>query len=357
MPRVAVRPLAWQAWRLSIPGGPDGGQYHGFIGPDSLESWQFGEGGWPGGRSEIGVEQSRPSGHSLLPWEGDSAGPWVKSWGGTAFGELESHSDYVYRSPGETRPNPNASGGANVIASGQVQRTPGYAEAPGNYRALGRFGAEFTPQLAQRVVTIPPDSFLPPIQVRPTSVVAQPAPVAPGPVNTVRSFSSPPWSPAPAPTVATPANAYQPSQGQQLFSISPTTSALLPGEQVQFAASVPVTWSAIYGNITGNGLYTAPSNSSAVQDTVTATPINQAQNSPWRGHLQATNSQPLSAVVTLLPTSQPVATAAATDASLVTPASVDLTGWLSQSTVIAGLPNYAIAGAGVLALLFLMKRK
>lgn len=369
MPTVNVPPLAWSGWRLAVPGGPQGGQYHGFIAPDSLESWEDPEGyqgGWPAGSSEIGPTQSRPSGHSQGPQGGSSAGPWDKSFGGTAFDEGQTHSDYVYRGPGETRPNPNASGGANVIPVGQVMRTPGYSEAPGNYEALGRyspwnFGAaaveRYPVQLPNRV----PRLSLP-VTGGATATVTQPPPSEFGPINTVRNRNN--WdtqqgSPAPSPTVAASPADYQPSEGLPLFSISPTTAALSPGETQQFAASVPVTWSALYGTITGNGLYTAPTQSSAPQDTVTATPLNQAAGSPYRrGGQQATNAESLSAVVTILPTALTTATNV-TDPSLATtaPAPVDISGWLSSETIVAGIPNYAIAGGGLLLVFLLMRRK
>lgn len=373
MPTVTIPPLAFSSWRLNIPGGPQGGQYHGFIAPDSLESWAEPEGyqgGWPAGSSEIGPTQTRPSGHSEGPQGGSSAGPWDKSFGGTAFDEGQTHSDYVYRGPGETRPNPNASGGANVIAVGQVMRTPGYSEAPGNYEALGRyspwnFGA--AAEIGILPNRIPRGEFgaNPTIIHGPnsgaTSVVGQPAPNSPAPVHTVRNRNQ--WSnqgqgsPAPSPTVAASPADYQPSEGRPLFSISPTTAALSPGETQQFAASVPVTWSAVYGTITGNGLYTAPTQSSAPQDTVTATPLNQAAGSPYRrGGQQATNAESLSAVVTILPTALTTATNV-TDPSLVTPAPVDISGWLTSQTIVAGIPNYAIAGVGLLAAYLLMRRK
>jgi hypothetical protein len=234
MPYATVPPNAWSGWRLTIPGGPEGGQYHGFIAPDSLHSWPGGEGGWPPGGSEIGPAQHRPSGISQLPQGGSSKGPWDKNWGGTKFDELQTHSDYIYRGPGETRPNPNASGGANVVRGEQRERTPGYAEAPGNYKALGGLGIP----AAGEAITIVPNrqiSFRPPnyacptwgcgappiISPGPTALTPQPPPPdTPAPVNTVYVYGPPPTSPAPAPTVAASPADYMPSQGQPL----PTTS-------------------------------------------------------------------------------------------------------------------------------------
>jgi hypothetical protein len=242
-------PFAWSGWRLRIPGGPEGGQYHGYIAPDSTQSWEGGQGGWPGGRSEIAEgPQKRPSGHSLLPGQGTSAGPWAREWGGTSFGEGETHSDYVYRSPSEMRPRPNASGGQNVIVGNQDERTAGYAEAPGNYRGLGMIMAPVTRAPIGVTPTYPvnvkvgPDMWpiprggpvyynpLPPTTIPTpgsgaTNVVAQP-PASQGPRNIyIVPWTPTPISPAPAPVVAaTPAD-YLPSQGQVIDGLTPGTPA------------------------------------------------------------------------------------------------------------------------------------
>lgn len=247
--------FAWSGWRYRIPGGPEGGQYHGFIAPDSSQSWSGGKGGWPGGRSEIAEgPQTRPSGHSLLPSEGSSFGPWDKAWGGTAFTEGQTHSDHgdhnVYRSPSEMRPRPNASGGVNVIFGHQDERTPGYAEAPGNYRSLGAAPASeaiivgpmwrspgyYRPlpsQVPQWRRIGPayriPETTIPTGGSGATNVVAQPPPVwEPGPgrvpaQNVVDVWSAPPISPAPAPTVAASPADYMPSQGQVIDGLTPGT--------------------------------------------------------------------------------------------------------------------------------------
>jgi hypothetical protein len=64
-------------------------------------------------------------------------------------------------------------------------------------------------------------------------------------------------------------------------SVAPNTTSTLPGTNVSFTATVTnvlnssVTWSALLGSITPEGLYTAPSNtgSSALTDTITATSV------------------------------------------------------------------------------------
>jgi hypothetical protein len=246
--------FAWSGWRYRIPGGPEGGQYHGFIAPDSSQSWEGGGGGWPGGKSEISDgPQVRPSGISLLPHQGSSRGPWQKEWGGTKFGEGQTHSDYIYRSPGEVRPNPNASGSAHVISAKQTRKSPGYAEAPGNYRTLGavsiqsgnsvgvpRFPFPIRPGASTGSPRWPVSvwgggpvivgPFQPPTTIRTnesgaTSSVAQPPPASPMPQNVVM-WTSPPVSPAPAPTVAASPADFLPSQGQIVPGITPGTSPI-----------------------------------------------------------------------------------------------------------------------------------
>lgn len=236
---VSAPNLAESGWRLRIPGGPIDGQYHGYIGPDSTHSWEGGHGGWPFGRSELSPgPQKRPSGHSILPGQGTSRGPWAKQWGGTAFGEGETHTDYVYRSPSEMRPRPNASGGQNVIFGAQDEATAGFAEAPGNYRALGAVpsgipvGASISPRYPY---WRPPFRGGPMYPYNPsqfaitgagsgaTNVVTQPpAFQSPGPVYAV-PYSYPPAVPTPAPSVAASPADYLPSQGQVIDGLTPGT--------------------------------------------------------------------------------------------------------------------------------------
>jgi hypothetical protein len=246
--------FAWSGWRYKIPGGPEGGQYHGFIAPDSTQSWEGGHGGWPAGSSEItDGPQKRPSGHSILPGQGTSKGPWAKEWGGTSFDGGETHSDYVYRSSAEMRPRPNASGGQNVIFGHEDGISAGFAEAPGNYRSLGAVpmppGAStgslrypFTPE----PVTImrprypydpnlfPPVGTIPAAGAGATNVVASPPPFrSPGPIYMI-PYSSPGIAPTPAPAVnATPAD-FLPSQGQTIPGLTPGATAT-PATGTSFA--------------------------------------------------------------------------------------------------------------------------
>lgn len=334
--------FAWSGWRYKIPGGPVGGQYHGFIGPDSAKSWQAGGGGWPFGPSELSEgPQIRPSGHSQLPQEGTSKGPWDKQWGGTAFREGQTHSDYVYRSPGETRPRPNASGGTNVIRGKQTQHAPGYAEAPGNYAGLGAVPSGISPgysigvrrpyglypgeSIAERFPQYYGPDFQPPTTIPnastgATSTVLQPAPATQTPQYIV-PWTVPPVSPAPAPTVAASPSDYLPSQGQIVPGITPGYSLI---------DSPPTPCSPGYIN-------SGPSGS--------CMPVGGSPQCATGYTLDPAGS---GACVTL-------AQAAAT-ASGVAPTS-SFSAWLASQTIIPGVNNEWVALGGVLAVLLLMKGK
>lgn len=179
--------LAWSGWRLRIPGGPYGGQYHGFIAPDDTVDHY----GWPAGHDETfrPIDNRQNLGHvGIYPWH-----HWDHGWHGTPLEEGQTVSDMVYRSPAEIRPRPNASGGINVVRAVQHERTPGYAVAPGNYKTLGAMPAEFYqhasvcpawgcggPRFPLSVQTLPPAS------PAPSPVVNQPPPpIQPQPSPTV----------------------------------------------------------------------------------------------------------------------------------------------------------------------------
>jgi hypothetical protein len=231
-------PFAWSGWRLSIPGGPEGGQYHGFIGPDSS--------GW-----------TPPGTH---PKPAAQPAPWDDVWGGTALKEGQNRSDYVYRSSAEMRPRPNASGGANVVQSFQTEKSAGYAEAPGAYKSLGL-------SLPPNIVSCPDYDCSPVIGRGPgpcfspicgtnpglttgaTSTVAQPPAPSGTPGGTLVPYSIPPVSPAPSPVVTAPAGAYLPSNGQPLPAAAAadpvsawlSASTVIPGvENIWVAAGAAV---------------------------------------------------------------------------------------------------------------------
>lgn len=124
---------AWSGWRLRIKGGPQGGQYHGFVASDDMIDGM----GWPAGHDETFRPIDSRAGLGTYPWH-----PWDDSWRGIPLHEGDTVSDFVYRSPAEMRPRANASGGVNVTRAVQMERTAGYAVAPGNYRGIGAIPAE-----------------------------------------------------------------------------------------------------------------------------------------------------------------------------------------------------------------------
>ncbi len=318
---TAAPPFAWSGWRLRIPGGPVGGQYHGFIGPDSS--------GWPNGHDEI----FRTDGdHSQLGDSDVSTEPWSVLWGGTVLREGQDLSDHVYRSPAEMRPRPNASGGAHTVHAFQRRRSAGFAEAPGNYRALGVAApavvraplpwgprpATIAPGPISRIaypVAFPVQAFPSPVQSGATSTVAQPGPPSsPAPVNVVAS-SIPSSSPQPSPVVAAPAT---PTVGQPL----PTPGALWTPN-----TSYPM------------GMTVTDSNGNLQQVIVAG--VSGSTNPTW-ATVFGTNT--VDGVVTWEETAAGAASASSTS-------------WFSQSTIISGVPNMWIAlGAGA-AIFFLMKGK
>lgn len=202
--------LAWSGWRLRIPGGPYGGQYHGFIAPDDTIDGM----GWPAGRSEIYREADSKAGLGALPHEA-----WDPEWSGIPLEEGENLSDYVYRSAPELRPRPNASGGTNVVRAGQARRQAGFAVAPGNYKYLD-VGDE--PGLGVMLVNGGGRTWWPRYRTLPAVAPMRPAPIvidgtlpstvrylgpptpAPGATATVPQ-PPPPSSPAPAPSIPDPA--------------------------------------------------------------------------------------------------------------------------------------------------------
>lgn len=164
--------LAWSGWRLRIPGGPQGGQYHGYIASDDIVDGY----GWPAGHDEIYRPIDNRQNLGIYPWH-----KWDSGWHGTPLREGETVSDMVYRSPAELRPRPNASGGINVVRGVQQQRTPGYAVAPGNYRTLGAVMQTSGPPICPSWGCGGPRTplsiqYLPPVSPAPSPTVSQPPP-------------------------------------------------------------------------------------------------------------------------------------------------------------------------------------
>jgi hypothetical protein len=167
--------LAYSGWRLRIPGGPEGGQYHGFVAQDA------------------GDQLLNPTLVRGGPPPADSLPPWDDVWGGIPLAEGENRSDYVYRSSAEMRPRANASGGTNVISALQTRKTAGYAEAPGSYKGVGIYVAPFVPETCQGPGC--PGAGA-------TAVVSQPPPPSGTPGGTLTTYVAPPISPSPSPTVS-----------------------------------------------------------------------------------------------------------------------------------------------------------
>jgi len=200
MPFTNAPANAWAGWRMRIQGGPIGGQYHGFIGPDETEDYA----GWPHGPREMIRPMDDYRGLGTYPWE-----YWDKQvFGGTPLMEGDTVSDFVYRSPAEMRPRPNASGGVNTVRGVQLARTAGFAVAPGNYRTLGAVPVVHAPIFPAHPFPIIsyPDGGGALHQVcpawgcgRPPWMIG-PEPVSPGPSPTVPQ-PPPPTGPQPGPTV------------------------------------------------------------------------------------------------------------------------------------------------------------
>ena len=312
-----VPPFAWSGWRLRIPGGPEGGQYHGFIAPDSK--------GWPGGHDEISDPDAcddRPVvNRATLGDVAVTTEPWSVVWGGTVLREGQTQTDHVYRAPAEMRPRSNASGGAHVVHGFQRRRGAGFSESPGNSRALGFISVE--PALHPNV--LPPHNTLafPVIdgsaRYGATSAVAQPAPpTAPRSPNLVSS-TTPPVSPQPSPTVAAAPSNFVPAVGQPL--------PPAPGAAWQPNTQYPL-----------NSVITDP-NGNIQTSTAVGTSGAKAPNFATTVGNTASDG---SVVWTM--------SGAGAGAS-------SITGWFSQSTLIPGVENLYIAlGAGLLAYLLLKKK-
>ena len=315
---VAAPPLAWSGWRLGIPGGPEGGQYHGFIAADS-------RGFRTSDLQEIGP--SAPTGKPGPP-PGPSSGPWSPWWGGTALGEGDTVSDYVYRGPAEIRPRPNASGGTNTVRALQEERSAGYAEAPGNYKALGA--------VVSPVVHVPmPIAHLP----------AQPGLIGPesGRICPAWGCGPPPIRQLPVPTTGATSTVPQPPPPTTPV-VGPVTSpqSLCPPGYAQDAAG-----NCVYDERNPYSLYlpSADSSSPAPAPTVAAStcPTGYTQD-PTTGNCLAPGQ---------CPSGQ---TADPTTGLCV--AGTGITAWLGSSTTLGGvaIPNALLAAAAALFAMKMMRK-
>lgn len=104
-----VPPLAQHGFRLSIPGGPAGGQYHGRVTANPTEIGYH-------GRLARTLSGVNPYDHRLIP-------------------------DPFWRAPGELPPRPNAAGDLNIHTVGHMPHVPGYSMVPGGLFPASRLGA------------------------------------------------------------------------------------------------------------------------------------------------------------------------------------------------------------------------
>jgi hypothetical protein len=396
--------FAWSGWRLRLPGGPEGGQYHGFIGPDSDYGWGTENG------SEIA---GAPDAHAYVepgnPFLGDlPREPWSNEWGGTPLAEGETVSDSVYRSPGEMRPRANANGGALTVYGYQTRRSAGFAESPGNLGPPGgsyhracpppahnrTLGAGFTVRTPNPAPRGGPARYLP---IGPGATSTVPQPGAPGTpavwggrppgyvtiapntnVNPVTGVANP-TSPAPSPTVSVGPASLLPSNGLSLAD-QPATVAASPNPvmpqtpgalwlpqtsypygsiitdsngNLQMAVQAGVTgeiqpvWPLVPGSITTDGGY----------GTAVAWELySGSNNNPGVMQQNAIMSALQAQQTAALPAIAATATAAV-DPTQPLASIANFEAWLQTSTIYAGAPNWAIVGGGALAVWYFFFRK
>lgn len=404
--------FAWSGWRLRIPGGPAGGQYHGFIGPDSYDGWGTVTGteidGAPDSGKNVYVEPGNP-------FLGDvPRDPWSNDWGGTALEEGETHSDSVYRSPGEVRPRANASGGAFTVYGYQTRRSAGFAESPGNMSPAGAqghghfrhssyhracppppknqtLGAQMTFSVPSRPIG-GPARYLPIAPRGPGATNIVPQPGAPGTplawgghppgyvtVNPVTGVS-PPISPAPSPVVSVGPASLLPSNGLPLED-QPSTVAASPNPvmpqapgalwlpqtsypygsiitdsngNLQMAVQAGVTgeiqpiWPMVPGSITTDGGY----------GTAVAWELYSGSNNNPGVMQQNAVMAALAAQQSTVPAALVPATAVAgVDPTQPLASIANFEAWLQTSTIYSGAPNWAIVGGGALAAWYFFFRK
>ncbi len=193
-----VPPFAYPGWRLTVPGQPAGGQYHGFV--------------------------ANKVANATIP---DSNQFRSKRYHGIASHDQKSasarHPNGVYRSSAEPPPNPTAP--VNTSWSGQVQQSVGSAEVPGAFSLadlaglaksifLGAYPApepyqfEVSPPVqggaVYRVRTPPANTFIPPSPTVYTGQNILPVSPQPAPVVAMQPGGMlPAFTPGTAPSVLT----------------------------------------------------------------------------------------------------------------------------------------------------------
>lgn len=334
----SIKPLnAWAGWRLRIPGGPAGGQYHGFIAPDDLVD---NVGGWPQGHDEIFRPIDSRHNLGIYPWS-----PWDSKWHGSVLLEGQTVSDHVYRSPAEVRPRPNASGGINVVRAVQLERTPGFAVAPGNYHALGAVPDPITSHLI-----LDPTAGTPMTPWPNTAASADPwphacpawgcgtPPWARTPITTVQM----PMSPAPSPSVPQPPPPISP-QPAPTTPIGPAgTNGCSPGQYRDAAGNCTADWRNPYP------MYLPLDNTLAPAPTVGAStcPTGYSQD-PSTGNCLSPGVCPTGYMT------DPTSGACVLESALSATPGAGIMAWLQASTPLLGMnvPNWGLAvGAGFVVL-------
>lgn len=305
---------AWAGWRLRIPGGPVGGSYHGYLAADDLVD---DSGGWPQGHDEIFRPIDTRQNLGIYPWN-----TWDPKWHGSVLLEGQTVSDYVYRSPAEVRPRPNASGGINTVRAIQLERTPGFAVAPGNYKTLG----------AVPVNTDPVYRISPPVC---PAWGCGPPPWTRGPLTTGTS-------PMPSPTVTQPPPPVSPAPAP-ITAIGPAgTNGCSPGQYRDAAGNCTSDWRHPYP------MYLPLDNMLAPSPTIAAStcPTGYSQD-PATGNCLSPGVCP-SGYAT-----DPTTGACVLASAVAATPGAGIMAWLQASTQFAGLqiPNLAIAGVGLWVLM------
>ena len=257
--------------------------------------------------------------------------------------EGDSVSDYVYRGPAEMRPRPNASGGVNTVRAVQLERTAGFAVAPGNYRTLGAAPAPWWDQPISGPVQFGPPRFLgPPNPVHPFPIISpdtgpihQACPAwgcgAPPPWHMGPDASPPVVSPAPAPTVPQPPPPTGPAPVNVVPMGPPGSDGCAQGQYRDAAGNCTSDWHNPYS------MYLPLDSTPAPAPTVSA-------NTCPTGFLQDPNGNCV--------TTCPAGTVGDSSGNCVAVATGGgITGWLGETTNILGynVPNWGL-GVGFIAL-------
>ncbi len=213
----AIPPLAYAGWRLSLPGSPRGGQYHGYLG--NASPWDFAN---PGSYSPAGI----------------------------------------FRSPGEVPPSANANKVTNIVSEPHAVQRVGQAEVPG---ALGmmpmyRMDDADIVRLPNRVSPVPPivarPPITPPVVISPTPhpipfpVPARTPVVTQPPTTTIPTTGTgatskvtqpPPASPAPTSMVCDQGSMYKDAAGNWTCDWHNPYSLYLPQPSPVVAADTSTT--------------------------------------------------------------------------------------------------------------------